>query len=71
MLAHKDDIEGLKEAGRRFGIILEKVADAVRPGISTGELDSLSEKLIRDGGDIPSFKEYRPDGARTGFPATC
>ena len=71
MLARKDDIEGLKEAGRRFGVILEKVADAVRPGISTGELDALSEKLIREGGDTPAFKGYRPDGAPRGYPATC
>jgi methionyl aminopeptidase len=61
---------GLKEAGRRFGVILQKVAEAVRPGISTGELDALSEKLIRDGGDVPAFKGFKPDGAKP-YPATC
>lgn len=67
----QEDIEGLKEAGRRFGIILDKVAEAAKPGVSTGELDALSEKLIREGGDTPSFKGYRPDGAPKGFPAAC
>jgi methionyl aminopeptidase len=66
-----EEKEGLIEAGRRFGIILQKVAEAARPGVTTLELDALSEKLIRDGGDVPAFKGYRPDGASKGFPATC
>ncbi len=60
---------GVIEAGRRFGIILQQVADAVRPGISTGELDALAERLIREGGDTPSFKGYRPEGAPYPYPA--
>ena len=71
MLARKEDIEGLTEAGRRFGVILDKVVDAVHPGITTKELDELSERLIREGGDTPSFKGYRPEGAPRGYPATC
>jgi methionyl aminopeptidase len=71
MIAKASDIEGLKEAGRRFGVILEKVAKAAKPGVTTAELDALSEKLIREGGDTPSFKGYRPEGAPKGFPAAC
>ncbi len=64
--------EGLREAGRRFGIILEKVAAATHPGVTTLELDQLSERLIREGGDEPSFKGYRPEGASKAFPhALC
>lgn len=62
---------GLIEAGRRFGIILEKVADAVKPGVTTQELDALAEKLILEGGDIPILKGHREEGIRTAFPATC
>ncbi len=71
MIAKDGDIAGLKEAGRRFGIILDEVAKAAKVGVTTGELDALSEKLIRDGGDTPSFKGYRPDGAKYPSPATC
>jgi methionyl aminopeptidase len=71
MIARESDIEGLKEAGRRFGVILEKVADAAKAGVTTGELDALSEKLILDGGDTPSFKGYSPDGASYPYPASC
>jgi methionyl aminopeptidase len=72
MIVHTaEEKAGVIEAGRRLGEVLEKVAEAVRPGISTEELDALSEKLIRDGGDVPAFKGYRPEGARRPFPATC
>jgi len=59
----------LLEAGRRFGIILETLANEVRPGITTAELDARAEELIRAGGDDPIFKGYQPEGARRPFPA--
>jgi methionyl aminopeptidase len=62
---------GVIEAGRRLGEVLQKVADATHAGVSTLELDALSEKLIREGGDIPAFKGYRPEGAPKPYPATC
>jgi methionyl aminopeptidase len=49
--------------------VLQELKMAVKPGISTLELDTLAEKLIRDGGDTPPFKNYTPHGARTPFPA--
>jgi methionyl aminopeptidase len=67
----QEEIEGLKEAGRRFGIILEKVADAVRPGVSTLDLDALSERLILEGGDTTPFKGYSPEPGGRAFPAAC
>ncbi|MBA3788949.1 type I methionyl aminopeptidase [Patescibacteria group bacterium] len=59
------------EAGKRLGEVLEKVAKATHAGVSTASLDALSEKLIRDGGDTPAFKGFKPDGARSPYPATC
>lgn len=64
-----EEREGVIEAGRRFGMILQKVAKAVAPGVTTSELDQLAESLIREGGDIPSFKGYKPEGARVPYPA--
>lgn len=62
----------LVEAGKRLGEVLEAVAAAVRPGISTLELDTLAEKLIREKGDEPAFKGYQPDGVSYPFPnALC
>ncbi|KQR66740.1 methionine aminopeptidase [Frigoribacterium sp. Leaf172] len=34
---------------------LDAVAAAIRPGVSTLELDAIAEKVIRDGGGVPNF----------------
>ncbi len=49
-------IEAMKEAGRVSAKVLRLAGRAVEPGISTLELDSIVENLIRMEGAIPSFK---------------
>jgi methionyl aminopeptidase len=66
----KEEIEILREGGRRLAIVLYKLADIVAPGISTKELDDYAFKLIKDFGDVPAFLNYRPEGADTPFPAS-
>ena len=66
----KEDIEILREGGRRLAEVLEQVRLAVKPGVNTKELDLLAERLIRDGGDTPAFLNYKPDGASYAYPAT-
>ena len=65
-----EEIVILRESGRRLAVVMEKLKDAVRPGVSTWEIDELGERLIREGGDTPAFKNYKPAGARIAFPAT-
>lgn len=65
----KEEIEILREGGRRLATVLYKVRDMVAPGVSTKELDTYAEKLIREMGDEPAFLNYRPQGARLPFPA--
>ncbi len=64
------EIEILREGGRRLATILHKVKAKVAPGVTTKELDEYAEKLIREGGDVPAFLNYRPEGAPTPFPAS-
>lgn len=59
----------LIEAGRRLGVILDELAAAVAPGVTTAELNQLAETRIREGGDTPCFKGYKPEGASYPFPA--
>lgn len=67
-----NEIEKLREGGRRHAFILREVAKAVKPGVSTKELDDLAYRLITEGGDKPSFLNYTPHGADRPFPAsTC
>lgn len=63
------EIEILREGGKRLAVILNKVKDMVKPGISTKELDDYARKLIHEMGDTPAFLNYRPEGAKTPFPA--
>jgi methionyl aminopeptidase len=59
------EIETMAEGGRILAATLDTVRAAVRPGISTGELDQLAEEFIRSHeGALPAFKGLY------GFPAT-
>jgi methionyl aminopeptidase len=52
------EIAQMRRAGRLVAEVLALVDEALRPGITTAELDSLAEKHIRANGGIPSFKGY-------------
>lgn len=59
-------IEKMRVAGLLVGETLELLRAAVRPGITTAELDAIAEDNIRSHGGIPSFKGY----SHPPFPAT-
>ena len=65
-----EEIETLREGGKRLATVLHKVKEKVVPGVSTYELDQYAEKLIREYGDTPAFLNYQPEGASTPFPAS-
>ncbi|MCR5422099.1 MAG: type I methionyl aminopeptidase [Bacilli bacterium] len=58
------EIEIMKEAGRITALAIRKVGEAIRPGVSTYELDMIAEETIRACGATPSFKGY------DGFPGS-
>lgn len=70
MIKTEEEIEIIREGGKRLARILSALRDAVKPGVTTGELDALAEKLTRDGGDEPAFLHYTPEGARRAYPGT-
>jgi methionyl aminopeptidase len=59
-----EQIDFMRKAGRLVGHTLSTLVEAVRPGVTLLELDARAERVIRDGGGIPSFLGYH------GFPAT-
>lgn len=65
-----EEIKILREGGRILASILNRVKEKVKPGIATIELDELAEKLIRQAGGEPSFKNYKTKGDRILFPAS-
>lgn len=70
MIATEQDIPILREAGKRLAYVLKTVGEKVAPGVSTNDLNTLAEKLIRENGDIPSLVGYTPHGAGRPYPAT-
>ncbi len=65
-----EELKLMRIAGRVTAEVLDIMRDAVRPGISTGELDRLAEEHIRRNNGIPAFKNYRPMSSMTPFPGT-
>ena len=61
-----EQIEKMRVAGLLVGETLELLRAAVRPGVSTGDLDAMAEENIRSGGGVPSFLGY----GHPPFPAT-
>jgi methionyl aminopeptidase len=57
-----EQVERMRAAGLVVGETLELLRDAVRPGVTTRELDTLAEDHIRSSGATPSFLGYH------GFP---
>lgn len=58
------EIELMREAGRILAMVHEELGKAIKPGISTLDIDRLGERIIRSYGCIPSFKNYN------GYPAS-
>lgn len=58
------ELERMRIAGRVVAETHRLLSEAVRPGITTKELDRLAEEYIRSQGAFPSFKGYN------GFPAS-
>ena len=54
----KREIELIKEACRIVALVHKKMEEVIKPGISTGELDRIAEKIIRENGGIPAQKGY-------------
>ena len=54
----------MREAGRLLAITHEELHKALKPGMTTLDIDRLGEEIIRDFGCVPNFKNYN------GFPAS-
>jgi methionyl aminopeptidase len=59
ILKTPDEIAVMAKASRVVAEALAVLKDAVKPGVTTDELDRLAESEIRARGAIPAFKGYR------------
>ena len=58
-LKNAAELEAMRMSGRMTAEVLAEVAAAVQPGVTTGELDALTRRLIEGRGAKPSFLGYR------------
>jgi methionyl aminopeptidase len=58
------EIEIMRQNNRLVAHVLQRLKEAIKPGITTEELDQLAERTIREAGATPAFKGYR------GYPAS-
>ena len=54
-----DELQKMRRSGVILADTIDAVIEAVRPGVTTDELDTLAERRIRDAGAVPSFLGYR------------
>ena len=66
-IKNQKEIEKMREAGRIANLAQKAIEKAIRPGITTYELDKIAEETMRKNGAIPAEKGY-PSGVK-GIPA--
>lgn len=64
-----DEIAIMRQAGRIVAQAHQAMREAVKPGVSTKQLDTIAETVLRDHGAKPAFLNYKP-GNHPPYPAT-
>ncbi len=63
------DLEAMRDSAKINVEALQAVAEAIRPGVTTEELDRIAHDIITGHGGTPAFLGYPPGSAHP-FPAT-
>jgi methionyl aminopeptidase len=63
-LKSEKDLEMLRKSGKILARVLKKLQEFIKPGVSTAEINNLTERLILAENAVPAFKGFK------GFPAS-
>jgi len=69
LIKTSEEIEIMRECGKRHARILRALAEAIKPGVSSYELENKARELTKKEGGKSPFLGYKPYGAKTPFPA--
>ncbi|OGG39017.1 type I methionyl aminopeptidase [Candidatus Jorgensenbacteria bacterium GWC1_48_12] len=69
-LKNENDIKQLKISGKILASVLEILKEAAKEGVKLSFLDELARRLIGEAGGKPAFLGYKPEGAKTPYPAS-
>lgn len=64
------EIEYMRESGRIVALALNEMEKAIKPGITTKELDTIATTVLKHEGAIPSFKGQEGFEGSKPYPAT-
>lgn len=64
LIKSDEELDSMRRAGRELARVREEVVRAVRPGVTTQDLDQLAYRRIKELGAQPAFLGYN------GYPAT-
>src|SRR5437868_1242485 len=64
------ELDKMRRASQIVAAALDAVTAAVRPGVTTAELDRIAEQTIRAAGAKPSFKHYKQAESQPPYPAS-
>lgn len=64
------EIEYMRESGRIVALALSEMEKAIKPGITTCELDKIATDVLKQEGAIPSFKGQEGFEGSKPYPAT-
>src|SRR5260370_39761859 len=62
------ELERMRRSGFLVWEILQKLADMVEVGVTTQDLESAAEKMMKDAGAKPAFKGYYTPTAGSKYP---
>lgn len=66
----ESEINLMRKSGEITALTFERLKEALRPGITTMELDRIAEEFIRSKGAVPSFKGYKGLPGTADYPAS-
>jgi methionyl aminopeptidase len=56
------ELDKMRAVGELIASVRESLREMVKPGVTTLELNTVAEKMMRDAGAIPTFIGYKPHG---------
>jgi methionyl aminopeptidase len=65
-----EEVARMRHAGTILADVLRVLEGELRPGVTTGELDAIAERMIRDAGATPSFLGYGGSRQTIPFPGS-
>ena len=69
-LKTEKDLQFLRQSGKILASVLEILKEAAKEGAKLSFLDELARRLIEEAGGKPAFLGYKPEGAKTPYPAS-